>query len=44
MRITDKPDYIGYETAKGHWIEENPDCTPQQYEAEMMRLARIYGV
>jgi hypothetical protein len=44
MHTITQPDYIGYEAAKGRWIKEHPDATPQQYEAEMMRLARLYGV
>ena len=33
-----------YEALKQDWIRRNPNATPQQYQAAMVRLARKAGV
>jgi hypothetical protein len=39
-----QPDYSGYESAKQRWIASNPNATPEQYTAAMIKLAARYGV
>lgn len=31
--------YADYENAKREWLDRNPRCTPEQYQAAMVRIA-----
>jgi len=33
-----------YETLKAAWLSANPDASPAEYEAAMVRFARLAGV
>jgi hypothetical protein len=36
--------YEKYEIMKRDWVAENPDATPEEYQAAMRRIAGICGV
>lgn len=39
QRLRSRYSYADYEIAKQVWIMRNPTCTPEQYQAAMVRIA-----